>query len=52
MTLSDRLYILKTPTGAEVEVELKEGRFYGPARVRTISLSCAAAPARLRKPRL
>ncbi len=43
MTLSDRLYILKTPTGAEVEVELKEGRFYGPARVKNnqpIMCSC------------
>jgi len=43
MDLFDRLYILKTPSGAEVEVELKGGQFYGPARVKNnqpIMCSC------------
>ena len=43
MDLFDRLYILKTPTGAEVEVELIGGQFYGPARVKNnqpIMCSC------------
>ncbi len=43
MTLFDTLYVLRTPTGAEVEVELKRGQFYGPARVKNnqpIMCSC------------
>jgi len=43
MDLFDRLYILKTPAGAEVEVELIGGQFYGPARVKNnqpIMCSC------------
>jgi len=43
MTLFDTLYVLRTPTGAEVEVELKKGQFYGPARVKNnqpIMCSC------------
>lgn len=39
----DRLYILMTPTGDEVEVELKKGQFHGPARVKNnqpIMCSC------------